>query len=125
MIADVMPRRSRLVPTSPCAALGACAVLALAGCGRPAAQQAAAPPVVETSVASVGTIHPAEQLAGIVAPYQNVAIQSSLTEPADSVDVQEGDRVSRGEVLARLDTADLRASLDADLATGARGGAGS
>jgi multidrug efflux pump subunit AcrA (membrane-fusion protein) len=58
-------------------------------------------------------------LAGIVAPYQNVAIQSSLTEPADSVDVQEGDRVGRGEVLARLDTADLQASLDADLATAA------
>jgi multidrug efflux pump subunit AcrA (membrane-fusion protein) len=56
-------------------------------------------------------------LAGIVAPYENVAIQSTLVEPADSVNVQEGDVVHAGEVLAVLDTADLRAQLHADLAT--------
>jgi multidrug resistance efflux pump len=33
------------------------------------------------------------------------------------VNVQEGDRVTKGEVLARLDTADLEANLAADLAT--------
>jgi multidrug efflux pump subunit AcrA (membrane-fusion protein) len=58
-----------------------------------------------------------EQLAGIIAPYENVALQSTLSEPADVVDVQEGDHVERGEVLARLDTADLEAQLQADLAT--------
>jgi len=60
---------------------------------------------------------PASTLAGLIAPYQEVAIQSSLTEPADSVDVQEGDHVTKGEVLARLDTADLQAQLASDLAT--------
>ncbi len=53
------------------------------------------------------------QIAGIVAPYQNVSISSSLVEPADSVDVIEGDHVRRGQVLAVLDTTDLRASYNA------------
>ncbi|MFY9779992.1 MAG: efflux RND transporter periplasmic adaptor subunit [Candidatus Baltobacteraceae bacterium] len=95
------------------------ALLALAGCGGRHEEHAAALPVVQTSLARQGVIHPSEQLAGIVAPYLNVAIQSSLSEPADSVYVQEGDRVTRGEVLAQLDTADLRAALEADLATAA------
>jgi len=56
-------------------------------------------------------------MSGIIAPYQNVAIQSSLTEPADTVNVQEGDRVTKGELLAQLDTADLQAALQSDLAT--------
>jgi HlyD family secretion protein len=96
-----------------------CAVLliaALAACGKHAAP-AAAPPFVRTSVASFGAIQPAAKLAGIIAPYQNVAIQSSLTEPADAVYVQEGDHVRAGQLLARLDTADLESELQSDLAT--------
>jgi len=96
--------------------LAAGAALTAAGCAAHP-QAAPPPPYVRTSVASVGVIHPAEQLAGIIAPYENVAIQTTLTEPADAVDVQEGDHVERGEVLARLDTADLEAQLQADLAT--------
>jgi RND family efflux transporter MFP subunit len=61
-------------------------------------------------------IQPSVQLAGIVAPYENVAIQTTLTEPTDAVNVQEGDRVTQGEVLAQLDTADLQAMLAADVA---------
>jgi multidrug efflux pump subunit AcrA (membrane-fusion protein) len=71
---------------------------------------------VKTALAREGTLAPSETLAGIVAPFQNVAIQSSLTEPADQVNVKEGDRVSRGEVLAVLDTADLEAQLQSDVA---------
>jgi multidrug efflux pump subunit AcrA (membrane-fusion protein) len=40
-----------------------------------------------------------------------------LSEPTDTVNVAEGDRVSKGEVLALLDTADLDAQLAADLAS--------
>ncbi len=47
---------------------------------------------------------PTGTLAGVVAPYQNVAIQSSLTEPADAVYVREGDPVHAGQLLAQLDT---------------------
>ena len=98
------------------ACLVAVAAETAAGCA--AHPQAVAPaPYVRTAVAAVGVIRPAEQLAGIIAPYENVALQTTLSEPADVVYVQEGDRVRRGEILARLDTADLQAQLQADLAT--------
>lgn len=89
--------------------------MAMAGCGhqqRP--QAAAAPPYVSTTRASYGVIQPFSQLAGIIAPYENVAIQTTLVEPADQVNVQEGDSVYKGEVLAQLDTADLQAQLASD-----------
>jgi HlyD family secretion protein len=63
-------------------------------------------------------------MSGLIAPYENVAIQSDLTEPTDAVYVQEGDTVHRGEVLAQLDTADLRAQLASDLATAQADAAG-
>ena len=72
-----------------------------------------------TDIATQGTIQPYEMLPGIIAPYQNVAIQSTLTEPADTVNVQEGDPVRKGELLAQLDTKDLVAALNSDLATAA------
>ena len=90
--------------------------LAASGCGhRPAPQ--AETPYVQTSIVSFGTIDPAQQLAGVIAPYQNVAIQSSLSEPADAVYVKEGDAVQTEQVLATLDTSDLQAQLQSDLAT--------
>jgi len=93
------------------------AACAFAACGGHApAPKPSSPPAVKTAVAHEATLFPAETLAGIVAPYQNVAIQSSLTEPADAVNVKEGDRVYRGEVLAVLDTADLQAQLQSDIA---------
>jgi multidrug efflux pump subunit AcrA (membrane-fusion protein) len=101
----------RLLPSLAAAcALGACAHAA-------PAPRASAPPSVAVTVARDGTLYPAQTLPGLIAPYQSVAIQSDLTEPADRVNVQEGDRVTKGEVLAVLDTADLVANLNADLAT--------
>ena len=44
-------------------------------------------------------------------PFQNVQIVSTLVEPVDSVSVVEGDHVSKGQVLAQLDTKDLEAQL--------------
>jgi HlyD family secretion protein len=72
-----------------------------------------APAEVPTSAAAPVTVRPTVQIAGIVAPYQNVSISSSLSEPTDSVSVIEGDIVRNGQVLAVLDTTDLRASLEA------------
>lgn len=91
-------------------------LLPAAGCGSKAAPPKPAPPTVTAAVATQGTIYPSEQLAGIIAPYQNVAIQSTLAEPADEVPVNEGDFVHKGELIARLDTADLEANLAADIA---------
>jgi multidrug efflux pump subunit AcrA (membrane-fusion protein) len=93
------------------------AILVASGCaGRPAARSSPAP-YVETTLSSYGEIEPARRLAGVVAPYQNVAVQSTLAEPADAVYVREGDRVHVGELLAQLDTSDLQAQLQSDLAT--------
>jgi HlyD family secretion protein len=75
----------------------------------PAPQPSAA--VVPVAAVRQGTVSPRTTLSGIIAPLQNVGITSSLSEPADTVSVKEGDHVSRGQVLAVLDTADLRAQL--------------
>ncbi|MFY9631921.1 MAG: efflux RND transporter periplasmic adaptor subunit [Candidatus Cybelea sp.] len=77
--------------------------------GRPTPGPASVP----TQTAAPATVRPTVQIAGIVAPYQNVAISSALSEPTDSVSVVQGDVVRRGGVLAMLDTTDLRASLTA------------
>jgi|SRR5579884_542883 len=63
----------------------------------------------------VGRLSPSVTLSGLIAPYQNVIISSSLQEPADEVYVHEGDRVRAGEAIAQLDTADLRANYNAAL----------
>jgi multidrug efflux pump subunit AcrA (membrane-fusion protein) len=91
--------------------------LAATGCGGHPAAQATQPPYVQTTISSYGSVEPDRRLAGVVAPYQNVAVQSSLSEPTDAVYVREGDPVHAGEVLALLDTADLQAQLQSDLAT--------
>lgn len=91
--------------------------LAATGCGGKAGPQASPAPYVPTVVVTDGMVNPSRQLAGVVAPYQNVAIQSSLAEPTDAVYVREGDRVHAGQLLALLDTADLQAQLQSDLAT--------
>jgi HlyD family secretion protein len=95
-------------------AVAALAALILAGC------QASRPPtVVHTRVpvvaAVAGTVAPANTLGGIIVPFQNVAMQTTLTEPTLVVNVQAGDHVSKGQVLAQLDTRDLEATLRADL----------
>jgi multidrug efflux pump subunit AcrA (membrane-fusion protein) len=92
------------------------ALFVLAGCAKPA-KQTTQIPFVATSIASNGVIKPNEPLPGLIAPYQNVAIQSTLTEPADGVYVNEGDHIRKGQVLAVLDTADLVAQLQSDVAT--------
>ncbi|MBV9332824.1 MAG: efflux RND transporter periplasmic adaptor subunit [Candidatus Eremiobacteraeota bacterium] len=68
-------------------------------------------------MATFGSIQPARQLAGVIAPYQNVAVQSTLAEPASAVYVREGDTVRASQALAQLDTSDLQAQLQSDLAT--------
>jgi HlyD family secretion protein len=95
--------------------LGLIALLALSSCaggGRHRGHRFAspAPASIPTITAAPATVHPSVQIAGIVSPYQNVTLSSSLVEPTDSVGVIEGDYVHKGQVLAVLDTTDLRAS---------------
>jgi HlyD family secretion protein len=96
------------------------ALVALAtGCGQHAQRptRSTAMAQVPVTAAQQGTVFPRTTLSGIIAPLQNVGITSSLTEPTDAVYVKEGDHVRAGQLLALLDTADLRAQLAADMAT--------
>ncbi len=91
----------------------------LAGCGGRAAPAGQPSPPATPSVASTlamrGTIVPTRNLGGFIAPAQNVLISSSLTEPAQSVNVGEGQHVRKGDVLASFNVDDLTAEYQADL----------
>ncbi len=89
---------------------------AKAGGGGRARTAPSANPIPTVS-AKVTTVRARSTISGVIAPLQNVAITSQLAEPADSVAVNEGDRVHSGEVIAVLDTADLRAQLAQAVAT--------
>ena len=71
----------------------------------------ATPAPVPLATAHPATIHSTVSISGVIAPFQNVAITSSLSEPVDEVRVLQGDHVRAGQILAVLDTADLRAQL--------------
>jgi RND family efflux transporter MFP subunit len=83
---------------------------------RPAATPLAAA-VVPVTVAQNAKVSPVSTLGGIIVPFLNVQVQSNLVEPVDEVEVSEGDRVTKGQVLARLDTRDLEAQLRSDVGT--------
>jgi len=94
-------------------------LLTLCACAKRPVDRKAALTHVDTIIASTGGVSPHELLAGVIAPLFSVAIQSSLTEPSTKIAVKEGQYVHRGQLLAQLDTADLQAALNADLATAA------
>ena len=105
-------------------AAGCIVAALLGGCGRASnrmrggyAARQASPAPVPTAVAHQTQVHPTVTIAGIVAPLQNVAISSTLSEFADSVPVNEGDHVRAGQVIAVFDTADLRAQYESLLRT--------
>jgi multidrug efflux pump subunit AcrA (membrane-fusion protein) len=94
------------------------AALVVTGCGK------AAPPARSINAATVpvvsaapGSVTPRSTLGGLIVPFQNVQIVSTLVEPVDSVNVIEGDRVHKGQLLAQLDTKDLQAQLQSALGT--------
>ncbi len=72
---------------------------------------------VRTAIAGRTTIHPTLLLSGAIAPSQTVALSNSMNEPAQSVSVEEGDRVHAGQTLAQLQVDDLQANLQAALRT--------
>jgi multidrug efflux pump subunit AcrA (membrane-fusion protein) len=100
-------------------ALAIASLLGIAGC----AQKAAPPPAngarVPMVATHVGAVTPKSTLGGLIVPFQNVQLQSTLSEPTLRVNVREGDHVTKGQVLAVLDTSDLRAQLQSYLGTAA------
>jgi multidrug efflux pump subunit AcrA (membrane-fusion protein) len=101
------PARAAFVPLA--------MLLLCAGCGSAKSPGAGATPSPGPSVATVtaasGVIYPTIQIAGVITPYRQVGVAADLTEPFVDVDVQEGDRVRAGQVLAHLLTDDLQAQL--------------
>jgi multidrug efflux pump subunit AcrA (membrane-fusion protein) len=90
------------------------------GCAKSAPpKRASSSAVVPVVRAHAGVVMPASTLGGIIVPFQNVQLSSTLVEPAVSVNVNEGDHVTKGQLLAQLDTRDLEAQLKSDLGTAA------
>jgi RND family efflux transporter MFP subunit len=89
------------------------ATVLVTGCAHAAkrTRTAPSPNPVPTSAARTTTVRGTDAISGVIAPFENVAITSSLSEPVDAVNVLQGARVRAGEVLAVLDTADLEAEL--------------
>jgi membrane fusion protein (multidrug efflux system) len=59
----------------------------------------------------VGSIARAVSVSGVVAPIRTIGVNSQLSGALLVVNVQEGDRVARGAVLARMDDRELQAQL--------------
>jgi RND family efflux transporter MFP subunit len=90
-----------------------------AGCSHAQQPRKVATAQIPMIQASSGSVTPRSTLGGLIVPFQNVQITSTLVEPADTVLVQEGDHVSKGQLIAQLDTQDLQAQLQSALGTAA------
>jgi multidrug efflux pump subunit AcrA (membrane-fusion protein) len=86
---------------------------ACSGCaGKADAAKPTPPPTaVQAVTARTGAIAPSVEVAGVIAPYRQVAVTANLSEPLAEVDVVEGQRVRAGQVLARQLVDDLEAQL--------------
>ena len=85
-----------------------------AAAGRPGGGPGGGPPVavVETATVEEGSIAREIELSGVVEPIRTVSVNSQLATTVNAVYAEEGDRVSTGAVLARLEDADLTANLE-------------
>jgi len=109
-----MNARSLALPVLASLALSAC------GGGGKGGQQGPPPLAVDTARAQRHDIATQIVLDGQIAPLQQSTLSSPQSGTVAVVNVNEGDRVSRGEMLASLDTAQLRAQLSAAQAAAAQ-----
>lgn len=79
------------------------------GRGGPGGGMPATP--VDVGPVEVGSIARSVNVSGVVEPIRTIGVNSQLSGALLAVNVQEGDRVSRGAVLARMDDRELRAQL--------------
>ncbi len=91
--------------------------LVLAGCGGPSHEAAdrpgddLAPVRVETAVAALEQVPVIVEATGSVEPWKRISPGTKIMGRVDEVLVEEGDRVHRGQVLARLERRDLDAAV--------------
>jgi RND family efflux transporter MFP subunit len=99
-------------------AVVAIAGLITSGCGGGAKQQQGPPPLaVDTSKATQSDIATNITLDGQIAPLQESTLSTPESGTVATVLVNEGDRVTKGELLATLDASQLTAQLAANEAT--------
>ncbi|MGP6189839.1 MAG: efflux RND transporter periplasmic adaptor subunit [Vulcanimicrobiaceae bacterium] len=99
-------------------ALAVAVGVALSGCsGGKKAQDGPPPLAVDVAKAQQRDIATYIMLDGQIAPLQQSILSSSQSGTVTSVYVNEGDRVTKGELLAQLDDSQLRAQLAANQAT--------
>jgi HlyD family secretion protein len=98
----------------------AAAALVSAGCGGERASQAAEapPPLPAVAVvrAAIGSIESVIEISGNLAPQTRVDVHPKLGGTLDRVNVQLGDRVAAGAILATLDRREIDAQVDAAIA---------
>lgn len=94
------------------AALAAAGVVILSGCAKPA-QQAHGPAPLDVSVAQAQRRNIATYITldGQISPLEQANLSFQQSGPIAAVYVNQGDRVSAGEVLAKIDDSTLRAQL--------------
>lgn len=88
------------------------AIGALTGCSAVAPQQAKTSTTPNTATVQRGSLTATVNSAGNITAHQQVALNFGQTGAVQKVNVKVGDRVKTGQVLAELDTNDLRLQLD-------------
>lgn len=102
-----------------CVAAGACgdgsdaSAQPNGGTGRPGGPGGMPAPAVSVAPVDVGSIARTVNVSGVVEPVRVVGVNSQLSGALLRVNVQEGDVVRRGALLARVDDRELRAQLAA------------
>lgn len=87
------------------------AAVILSGCAKPSQQRGPMALDVDVASAQRQTIATYLNLDGQVAPLQDSTLSFQQSGPVLAVYVNQGDRVSRGELLAKIDDSTLRAQL--------------
>jgi RND family efflux transporter MFP subunit len=91
-------------------------VVTVAACSshgeRGVAVQSADPVAVRTTVAAMEQLPRVTTATGSIEPWTRVSPGTKILGRLEEVGVREGDRVQRGQILARLDDADLSAAVE-------------
>lgn len=107
---------TRPVPTGLVPCLLASASLVLVGCGRQNASAPARPAVAQKQPVEVVNVTRRDlveslSLVGSLAPNETAQIRAEIAGQVRSVRFNEGERVTRGQVLLQLDDSEIRAQL--------------
>jgi RND family efflux transporter MFP subunit len=94
---------------------------AMQGSNAKAVEKPAAPVTLQLSPADVTLVERKElarviPLSGSLQPLLQSTVKSKVSGEVQKVFVREGERVSQGQVLAQIDTADIKARLDSQIA---------